>query len=353
MLELNNMQKTAKIPNLNNYFNIFKINHRLSSLSEVRSRYYTLLIIKLIMGLWTFVHIYLLGLAFDKLIRLNETKDINGFYWLLGFYMGGHAIASMINVYLGALEDNIVDINDSILQKKALARIITHPLSWHSKQSAGNKYKLIGEGSFASSMLLVEVIEMLTISFNIIISLGYLIWLNPWFIILVSFSIGITLTTNSILQPKIKNIGREISQINEDINGKGFESLNNIYLIKSVDKVTNILKPFNNLIQKILIKSNAKRALINWRFGINSITAITINLSYLIISSNMLLTGVVAFSLVYSGYQYLSRVNNDVIQFSKLLVNATIREIKVNRFLEVFDLNPKQIMSGEKKLSNN
>ena len=82
LLEFGNMQKT-KIPSLN----ILKINHRISGLSDVRVDYYIILIVTLVTEVWSFVHIYLLGLAFDKLIHLNETKDINGFYWILGYYM--------------------------------------------------------------------------------------------------------------------------------------------------------------------------------------------------------------------------------------------------------------------------
>ena len=345
LLQFDNMQKT-KIPSLN----ILKINHRISGLSDVRVDYYIILIVTLVMEVWSFVHIYLLGLAFDKLIRLNETKDINGFYWILGYYMGGHAVASLVQTYLVTLGGKIFDQNDSLIQKNSLAKIITYPLWWHSKQSAGNKYKMIGEGANASSNLMTDTIDILVILFNIVISLGFLVWLNPWFIILVIFSVGLTLTTNLVLQPKIRSLSKETSQINEDVNGKGFESLNNIYLIKSVDKMANILAPFNDLINNILIKFGFRRVLVNWRMGINSFTVILINLTYLIIGSNMLLSGVAVFSLIYSGYRYLSGMNQEIIRLSKLLVNITINEVKVNRFLEVFDLNPEPIMSGQKEL---
>ena len=180
------MQK-IKIPRISDYFSILKINHRISGLSNVRSKYYAILIVKFILEIWSFINIYLLGLAFDKLIRLNETKDINGFYWLLGIYMGGGIIASLVKIYVGYLEALMYDQTDSLLQKLSLTRIIAYPLSWHSKQSAGNKYKLIGEGANAASNLMGESIEIIIICFTIIISLSYLIWLNIWFMVLVFF----------------------------------------------------------------------------------------------------------------------------------------------------------------------
>ncbi|MBC7406079.1 MAG: ABC transporter ATP-binding protein [Candidatus Parcubacteria bacterium] len=338
--------KIPKSKFLGSILDIIKMNNQTSQITGMWLRYWSLFVMQIMVMVAELGQIFAIGLVLEGLTKLSSGYNYTNFVWIAGAGIILGLLQITIAQYLSYAEDMLVELSYQKLLKTGIDRIINYSLNWHETQNAGNKVQIIREVGQSIPKSLVMLPQIFILMVTVIITIGYLTFVNIWLLPLGLVSIVISLSIAISTQPTLRKWGKETSKTYETIYGKIFESFNNIHVLKSSGQFKNILLPIFDLFKKVFNLEKKMLTLMSLRNLLLAYVVLFLGFVYLIYGGYLISVGGVSFALMYAGYRYLMKLSQEVSRFTRLTVELGLIQIKAERFYEIYNLNDRDAFKG-------
>ena len=335
-----------------NSFEIIKTINKTNQITGLSWKYNLLFILQFVVMILEISYIFATGLILEGLTKLSNNSNFGNFVFLAIVFSGLNFTQTIFSQYLAKSEDILSELTYQKLYKNGIKQVIGYPINWHEMANAGSKAQILRDGSTAVPKLLVILPQIFILGLSVIITIFYLTFVNIWLLPVALASIFVSFGIVFFTQPILRNWRKQTTRIYENIQGKVFESLNNIHVLKSSGKFANILLPIFNKTDEVLA---LEKKIINLAFIKNLALGFIITLLgvfYILYGGYLIYTGIVGFAFVYAGYRYLMKLSGEVNRFARLTVELGLTMVKIERFYEIYDLNVSSSFRNLKTLAN-
>ena len=337
---------------LSNILTVFYTNNQTNSITGFHWQYISLFVMQIGVMIAEFGQIFSVGLVLEGLSKLNSGYNYQEFIKiaLIGISLG--IIQALLTTLLSYREEMLIEHTYQKLYKSGINKVISYNLQWQETMNAGNKATIIKEGSVSLARLLGMIPQIFILSISVIITIVYLSLVNIWLLPLGSAAIGICLIVTFFTQPIVRSSRKQATKIYENYNGKIYEALNNIYILKSSGGAPNILTPIYQLFAQVLSLEKKIIGILSLRnMGLNIIILI-IGGIYILYGGYLILIGAISFGVMYAGYRYLMRLSQEVNRFTRLTIELGLMEVKAGRFYDIYNLELNDNFSGITNTNN-
>ena len=335
-----------------NSFEIIKTVAKTNQITGLHKRYWALYFFQITIMILDTSYIFATGLILESLTKLSTGYNFNNFVQMAIIFATLGIAKTIVAQYLGKSEDTLTELSYQKLYKNGLQKIINYPTTWHENHNAGSKAQVLNNGSTAVPKLLIMLPQIFILGLSILVTICYLTFVNIWLLPLGITSILASLSIVYFTQPIIKKWRRATTEMYEIIQGKAFESLNNIHILKSSSKWINILAPiFDKMNQVLQLETKIINLAHLKNLGLGFIITL-LGVIYVIYGGYLISIGTVTFGIMYAGYRYLMKLSEEVNRFARLTVELGLTMVKIDRFYEIYDLEIADTFKGLKNLEN-
>lgn len=284
--------------------------------------------------------------AFSRLIQFltnaatiqQHTKEIMilliGWFLCVMYYSIGHALAKFFGYQVAekvALDSRV----------KALKHIFTLDISWQEKENTGNKIKRINNGSDGLNRVIRTFYDVIieaslnTIGMLLIFSvIGIELGLSMLFFMITYFMLSTYLTKKASKQEYIVN------KIQEDLEGIGFESLNNIKTVKSLSIQDGLLKRIIEYTDNTFLAIKKRIFLFRVRSGALSTYYFLFEISMISFIVYHIINGRYELSVLILFIGYIGKVDEAISELAEVTHELVISKVNFHRLVQILQIKP-------------
>jgi len=209
-------------------------------LGEERWTFLAFSAVLLIVLCYTMVPPYIVGLIANFLIGYmkdgsSAQTSIRPLLWLVGLLSGSYAVVSLIRLSSKRMLGRI-SLNARYRAKVwGFERLLDSSLSWHQRESTGNKAQRLITGAESVREWTGDVlINFLSTVATFLGSLIAGLLLHPAFILFFAYYLGVLIVTELIFDNRISRLSDRINKSLENASGGFVESASNILSVKAL-----------------------------------------------------------------------------------------------------------------------
>jgi len=226
-------------------------------------------------------------------------------------------------------------------------------LSWHEKESSGNKIQKIIKGGDGLHDIIRTYVNLLIESSISIIAIAVIFFTLDWklsailiFFFVTYYFLSYFLTKKAVQQGHIVNL--EV----EKYSGIRFESINNIYIIKAL-RVGKKIFPFIDRISHRLSKKIKKRIFFfRLRGGVLNLYQDFFRLGIVFVTTWLILQGTLGVGVIATVLLYFTKIEESASEFSESYSEFIGAKVDMLRMKEIFQEKANVENLGEKSFNS-
>jgi ABC-type multidrug transport system fused ATPase/permease subunit len=303
---------------------------------------------------YTMVPPYIVGLITNFLIDYVKAgskapRDLSPLFWYAGSLSISYAAVAMIRLSSKRMLGRI-SLNARYRAKVwGFERLIDSSLSWHQRESTGNKAQRVLTGADAVGEWTRDVVvnflsTVATFTGSLIASL----WLHPAFILFFVYYLGVLISTELLFDRKVDRLSDRINKSLEHASGGFVESASNILSVKAMgasDAVTSNLAQREELARRLsyerLRLGNSK-----WMcFQIHNAVSWGV---YLVVVAYMVMQGKLAAGFFLTYATYFDKLRESATDFTDRFQLMIERKSNLARMMPIF-WSDNRLRTGNRK----
>lgn len=291
---------------------------------------------------YTMVPPYIVGLIANFLIGYMKAGPAAQFslrplFWLVGLLSGSYAVVALVRLSSKRMLGRM-SLNARYRAKVwGFERLLDSSLSWHQKESTGNKAQRVLTGADAVREWTGEVLNnFLSTVATFVGSLIACLVLHPAFVLFYVYYLGVLIATELFFDNRIDRLSDRINQSLENASGGFVESASNILSVKAMgaaDTVTSNLAQREELARRLsyerLRLGNTK-----WMcFQIHNAICWGI---YLIVIAYMVMRGKLTAGFFLTYATYFDKLREAAVDFTDRFQLMIERKSNLGRMMPLF-----------------
>lgn len=237
---------------------------------------------------------------------------------------------------------------------KTIKHLFSLDIHWHQKENTGNKMqRIINGGESLNRMMRIYVDLIIESTINSIAITLILFVLDPLmsialiFFFITYFMLSLKLTKDASHQANLVNIEME------NFNGTSFESLNNVFTVKTLGFFESIFLLLQKNAQSFMVSIKKRIFLFRKRQMILNIYQEIFRQGMLLFVVLMVFNGGFEVGIIAMIVLYFNKMRESADEFSRVAHEFVLAKIAIIRMKELLDEKPKVDVSGDKKFPEN
>jgi len=295
-------------------------------------------VVLLIIFFYDLVPAYVIGKIVDFFTKYKPGQSLAPFYYYVAFVSITWIIASLIRLYTKRSMNIISQSARAKARIWGFERLTEFSLSWHNKENTGNKLQKIFTGAdgvrTALALLRKDVLKFVA---NILGVVGFFLFTDWKFSVLVVVYVSIFLYMEFSLSKKVFALSNEFNQFNQSAGGVYMESASNMLSIKALGGEKGVIgRVFDRetMSRDISIrKAHANN--FKWR-SLQFVNGITLGIFLLIIGSTFL-SGVITLGMILVLFSYYDKLGRTMAEISDLHGDLLDVRSDIGQMMPIFE----------------